>query len=71
MKPEDFKAVIGAALDEKLPGAISKALDEKLQPIYDQLETISRDLREIRRDLGYDNLRIIKRVSETDEEKEM
>lgn len=46
---------------------LDKKLDEKLMPIYDKLEVISRDLSEIRRDLGYDNLKVIK----SDDKEEM
>lgn len=35
-------------------------LDKKLEPIYNKLNDISRDLSQIRRDLGYDNLRVIR-----------
>jgi hypothetical protein len=55
---EEFIAI----LDEKLEAKF----DEKLAPIYDQLERISRDLSQIRRDLGYNNLEVIKRPKKQD-----
>ena len=55
-----LEEVLDRKLDEVLDRKLEEKLDDKLLPIYDKLDTISRDLSEIRRDLGYDNLRVIK-----------
>lgn len=47
-------------LDEKL----NEKLDEKLKPVHDKLSTIAKDLGEIKRGLGYDNLKLIKNHQE-------
>lgn len=52
---------------------LSNLLDEKLSPIKSQLtslsskiNTIASDIAEIRHDLGYENLKVIKRKGEED-----
>jgi len=54
--------------ENQLQEVLSNLLDEKLSPIKSQLtslsskiNTISSDLAEIRHDLGYENLKVIKR----------
>ncbi|MEM6817103.1 MAG: hypothetical protein AAF600_22375 [Bacteroidota bacterium] len=49
---------------------LEKILKKELKPINDTLKVISKDLGEIRRDLGYDNLKVIK-SSKVDDKEEM
>lgn len=49
---------------KEIEGLLDEKLDKKLQPIHEKLSVIAKDLGEIRRDLGYDNLRIIKNRKE-------
>ena len=59
--------------ENQLQEVLSNLLDEKLSPIKSQLtsltskiNTISSDLAEIRHDLGYENLKVIKRKGDED-----
>jgi hypothetical protein len=59
---DKFEKRLGAVESKMLTkDDAEKLMDKKLQPIHDKLSDISRDLNEIRRDLGYDNLRVIRK----------
>jgi len=57
-----LESLLDKKLDHFVKNQLESLFDKKLEPIYNKLSDISRDLSQVRRDLGYDNLKVIRNV---------